>query len=40
MIKREIDPPGSFPMRGGILADAMGLGKTIVVLALLAIDKF
>ncbi|KAA6385863.1 MAG: putative SNF2, helicase and zinc finger protein [Streblomastix strix] len=40
MIQREVDPPGGFPTRGGILADSMGLGKTIMLLALVAVDKF
>ena len=39
MLAREVNPPGSFPMRGGILADEMGLGKTITVLGLLSLEK-
>ena len=33
--ERSWDPPP--PFRGGILADAMGLGKTLTVIALIAV---
>ena len=36
---REVDPPGGFDHRGGILSDDMGLGKTIQIMALLVLDK-